>query len=123
MVDPPERERVTIRLSNISQTDASPLLSLPCPPLPNFGVGGVLRSAEQDADVEMALANDPVALQLAVELLRNTDLSYLCALGPFISNLSLLYWKCCHGPLNLFLVKDVNTLFKLTTLLRLVKPV
>ena len=82
MADLPERDPVTIRLSNLTQTDATPLLSLPVPPLPDFGVGGVLRSTEQDAEVEEALASDPVALQQAVELLRNVDLSYLCALGP-----------------------------------------
>lgn len=79
MADPREREPVTLRLSNLTQTDASALLSLPYPSLPDLGIGGVLRSAQEDAEVEAALANNPAELQGALELLRNTDISYLCA--------------------------------------------
>lgn len=66
-----------LTLVNLTQTDGSPYLSLPCPPFPNLGTGGLLRSAQQDLEVENALANDPAELQSALDILRGTDTSFL----------------------------------------------
>ena len=73
----PQISPLTLRLANLTQTDVSPYISLPCPPLRNLGVGGLLRSAQQDLEVENALANDQTELQNALILLQNTDTSFL----------------------------------------------
>ena len=66
-----------MRLTNLTQTDASPFLILPCPSAPSLA--SFAPPEEVAADAAAALARDPLGLQQAAELLHAADISYLYA--------------------------------------------
>ena len=66
-----------MRLTNLTQTDASPFLILPCPSAPSLA--SFAPPLKVAAGAAAALASDPQELQHAAELLHAADVSYLYA--------------------------------------------
>ena len=71
-------EPILLRLTNLTQTDVTPLLTLPCPSPPSLAS----FAPQPPADAAAALANSTESLQQAATLLRAADIRYLCVNGP-----------------------------------------
>lgn len=72
-------EPILVRLTNLTQTDASPFLILPCPSAPSLA--SFAPTPQAQADTAAALVSNEHCLQQAAELLNVVDISYLCAAG------------------------------------------
>jgi len=70
-------EPILVRLTNLTQTDASPFLILPCPSAPSLA--SFAPPPEAAAGAAAALPSDAQGVQQAAELLQSADISYLYA--------------------------------------------